>query len=76
MYSDSARTATLRNQAIRRKHAKLQVVWEREQAKIKTFKGVKEDLDQAKQAYSRIEGPYGFTRPDFQLRRSWWRCLS
>jgi hypothetical protein len=60
-------TAMLHNQATRRERAKLQVVWELEQAKIKTFEGAKGDLEQANRAYSQIEGPYGFTRPNFQF---------
>jgi hypothetical protein len=56
-------TARLRNQATRRERAKLQVVWELEQAKIKTFEGAKGDLEQANQAYSRIEGSVRFNAP-------------
>jgi len=43
-------TAMMRNQATRRERAKLQVVWELEQAKVKTFEGAKGDLEQANQA--------------------------
>jgi hypothetical protein len=42
-----------------------QAAWAAEQDVIRSFCGKKEDRDLADAAYAGIEGPYGFTRPNF-----------